>query len=303
MSGAPPSRWPSLVAAGLRGLSPGGRTAAAPALGDLAGRFLGRRRAIALEQLALAFPGLSPAEHEAIWRASLRHHARSLLELAQLAGGERARRHLVAKVEIVGRSHADRARALAPDGRGVVVVTAHVGNWELCLAAMAAEGHPMTVVHHGLGHPGLSAWLGGVRTRCGDVELVELGRARAGETLAGVRAGRHLVAMMDQNARRNEGAFAPFFGAPACTRRGPIVMALRLGVPLLPAFSHRCGEGPRHRVEFGAPIELPPKVAADGLDAAVEHALVRVNCVIESAIRAHPEQWIWSHRRFRTRPE
>jgi KDO2-lipid IV(A) lauroyltransferase len=163
----------------------------------------------------------------------------------------------------------------------------------------------MTVVHHGLGRPGLSAWLADVRTRQGDVQLVELGSARAGELLAAVRQGRHLVAMMDQNARPDEGAFAPFFGAAACTRRGPVVLAHRLGVPLLPAFSYRLDPNSTHRVEFGKPIEVTTADRASdrvSLEGLVSTALGRVNRVIEEAIRAHPEQWIWSHRRFKTRP-
>jgi KDO2-lipid IV(A) lauroyltransferase len=159
-------------------------------------------------------------------------------------------------------------------------------------------------VHHGLGRPRLSAWLADVRTRAGDVQLVELGSARVGEVLKTMRAGRHLVAMMDQNARRDEGTFAPFFGAPACTRRGPIMLALRLGVPLLPAFSHRVGSGPRHRIEFGPPIEVerPGRGGDDAIEGLVQTTLTRVNRVIERAILAHPEQWIWTHRRYRTRP-
>jgi len=295
------SRWPGVVAAALRALPAWGGTA----LAGIASPLLRDRRAVALEQLELAFPELDASARDAIWRESLRHHARSLVELARLAGSSEQRARLVDAVEIRGTANADRARALAPEGRGVVVVTAHLGNWELCLAAMAAAGYPMAVVHHGLRRPGLSAWLAGVRTRQGDVELVELGTARAGEVLAALRAGRHLVAMMDQNARRDEGSFASFFGAPACTRRGPVVLALRMGVPLLPAFSHRVGEGPHHRVEFGEPIELerPERLGGETLDALVDAGLERVNRVIEAAIRAHPEQWIWSHRRFRTRPD
>ncbi len=300
---APPARWPGVAAAALRLLPLRVGVRAGARFGDVVAPWLGRRRAVAHAHLALAFPDASEAEREAIWRESLRHQGRSLVELAWLAGSPEQRARLVGSVEIAGRAHADRARACAPEGRGVVVVTAHTGNWELCLAAMAAEGYPMTVVHHGLGRPGLSAWLGDVRTRQGDVELVELGRARAGEMLTTTRAGRHLVAMMDQNARLDEGSFAPFFGAPACTRRGPVVMAMRLGVPLLPAFSYRVDASPTHRVEFLPPIRVDTDDAPPGRsrDDRVDAVLAEVNRVIEAAIRARPAQWIWSHRRYKTR--
>lgn len=269
--------------------------------GLLAARALRDRRAVALAQIELALPALDAAARERLWRRSVRHQGRSLAELAQLAGSPAQRARLLAGVEVAGQAHFDRALELAGPGRGLVVVTAHLGNWEICLAALAARGHRVAVVHHGLRRPWLSAWLGEVRAREGDVDLVELGSARAGGLLASIRSGRHLVAAMDQNARPDEGEFAPFFGAPACTRRGPVVLASRLGVPLLPVFTHRVRGGRGHRIEFQAPIELASSAAPGGLDAVVADGLTRVNRVIEWAIRAHPEQWIWSHRRFKTR--
>lgn len=154
---ARPARWPAALAAVIRGLPLGAGLRAGARLGDAAAPWLGEREAVALAHLELAFPEATAARRDAIWRESLRHQGRSLVELAWLAGSPAQRRHIVDAVEIVGREHADHARALAPEGRGVVVVTAHTGNWELCLAAMARDGHPMTVVHHGLGRPGLSA--------------------------------------------------------------------------------------------------------------------------------------------------
>jgi KDO2-lipid IV(A) lauroyltransferase len=287
-----------LLASALRLPGPRASSWLGAGLGSLAAGLLRDRRTVALTQIGLALPELDAAAREQVWRRSLRHQGRNLCELAQLAGSPAQRERLLAGVEVTGQNHFDQALELAGPGRGLVVVTAHLGNWEICLAALAARGHRVSVVHHGLRRPRLSAWLGEVRAREGDVELVELGTARAGRLLASIRAGRHLVAAMDQNARRDEGEFAPFFGAPACTRRGPVVLASRLGVPLLPVLTHRVGRGPEHRIEFQPPIELPS--SSGGLDAVVEDGLARVNRVIEAGIRAHPEQWIWSHRRFKT---
>ena len=288
-----------MLAAGFR--LPGPRLAPwlGAGLGAVAAGVLRDRRAVALAQIGLALPELDAAGRERLWRRSLRHQGRNLAELAQLAGSPGQRARLLSGVEVVGQAHFDRALELAGPDRGLVVVTAHLGNWEICLAALAARGHRVSVVHHGLRRPGLSTWLGGVRAREGDVELVELGSARPGHLLASIRAGRHLVAAMDQNARADEGDFVPFFGAPACTRRGPVVFASRLGVPLLPVLTHRLAGGQGHRIEFRPPIELPP-ASPGGLDAVVVDGLTRVNRVIEAGIRAHPEQWIWSHRRFKT---
>jgi len=290
------------LAAALRAPGPRLASSLGAGVGELASRLLRDRRAVALAQIGLAFPELHAAQREQLWRESLRHQGRSLAELAQLAGSTRQRERLLAGVELAGEHHFERATELAGPGRGLVVVTAHLGNWELCLAALASRGHRVAVVHHGLGRPRLSAWLGHVRARGGDVTLLELGSVRAGELLASLRGGRHLVAAMDQNARTSEGDFAPFFGAPACTRRGPVVVAARLGVPLVPVLTHRLSDGSGHRIEFHPPIELAARIGASDLDALVFEGLTRVNRVIEAGIRAHPGQWIWAHRRFKTRP-
>ena len=100
--------------------------------------------------------------------------------------------------------------------------------------------------------------------------------------------------LLDQNATRAEGVFVPFFGVPASTSKGLALLALRTGTPVVPIFLRR-EPGGRHCIDVGAPLPPPPDADALAYTA-------RFNEVIEAAIRRAPEQWLWMHARWRTRP-
>jgi KDO2-lipid IV(A) lauroyltransferase len=100
--------------------------------------------------------------------------------------------------------------------------------------------------------------------------------------------------LLDQNATRSEGVFVPFFGVPASTSKGLALIALRTGAPVVPVFLRREPDG-RHCMEVGPPIPVPADGDADTYTATF-------NQVIEAAVRRAPEQWLWMHARWRTRP-
>lgn len=129
-------------------------------------------------------------------------------------------------------------------------------------------------------------------------------RAAAG-LLSALRRGRKCILLLDQNARVDEGVFVPFFSRLACTRSAPALVAMRRHVPVLPAFGHRTGAGPGHSVRIGEPIAIDPGTG-DPRDpvqiAALRENVARMTAAIEQAIRRAPEHWLWSHRRWRTRP-
>jgi KDO2-lipid IV(A) lauroyltransferase len=106
---------------------------------------------------------------------------------------------------------------------------------------------------------------------------------------------------LDQNASRREGVFVPFFGRLACTRDGPARVAMKTGTPVLPVFIERIGDTMRHRVRAEPPLELVPEGA--DRDAALVENVARMTAAIEAAIRNAPDQWIWTHRRWKTRPK
>lgn len=257
------------------------------------------------EALATALPSLPPRELAELSREVFVHLAQGLVELLLLRGRQRAA--LLARVDVSGLEHLAAASRATASG-GIVVVSAHLGNWELGCAKLASLGIALSVVYRGprssrpsvldevlydlRGRAGCEA--GGVR-----VEQIPMGHAG----LPGVRAldaGRKLLVLLDQNAGREEGVFVEFFGRPACTRSGPIALAALRGVPVVPAFIRREAGGRRHQLEFQPALDLEPGARSD--PKALERNVQRVTQVIEQAVRREPGQWIWTHRRWRTRP-
>jgi KDO2-lipid IV(A) lauroyltransferase len=165
---------------------------------------------------------------------------------------------------------------------------------------MAAHGIPIAVVHRPRGNPRLDALIGRLRAQEGVAMLPRGAAARA--ALRALRDGKVLAMLFDQNAPRREGVFVPFFGRPACTREAPVRLAMRTGAPVLPVFIERIGESARHRVRALPPLELVPEDRGGDPAAAVLENAARMTAAIEAAIRRAPDQWIWTHRRWRTRP-
>ena len=257
-------------------------------LGDLAWVTLRRRRRVALKNLELALGAeISPAELTRIGRASFRNLGLNLVEACEFFF--RAPERLLSRVETCGLDH---VRAAAAKGRGVLVVTGHLGNWEL-LAASAARGPvPIAVVARPLDDPMLDRVLERLRIR-GGMEIISK-RQALGDIRDALRRGRMIGVLLDQNASRREGLFAPFFGMPASTSKGLALIALRTGAPVLPAFIRRLPDG-HHQIVFEPPVPIPENRDPAAFTTAFNQA-------IERAIRRAPEQWFWVHRRWKTRP-
>lgn len=277
--------------------------AAAAAFGRAWVRWRGPRAQRVEQALARALPERPAAERAAIARAVFEHLARSLVELLLLRGRRRA--ELLARVEVAGLEHLAAAARSTPS-RGVLVVSAHLGNWELACAKVAALGLPVSVVYRELRSPALDRALFALRARAGQepggvpVEQIKLGRAGL-PVLRALEAGRNVLVLLDQNAKRGEGVFVPFFGQAACTRSGPLALAALRGHPVVPAFIHREADGLTHRIEIQPALPLEPGAAED--EEVLRRNVARATAAIEQAIRAWPGQWTWTHRRWRTRPE
>jgi KDO2-lipid IV(A) lauroyltransferase len=288
----------------LRGLFGRLPPAAALGLGARLGRLVGAahrdRARVGWINLGFAFPELGESERGRILRASFESLGRGAAEWLQIASGRGAR--LLAGVELSGLEHLEEARRRSRGG-GVIALSAHLGNWELGCAAVARAGLPVTLVFHRFENPWIERRVERWRSGAG-IELRELGSA-AGSTLRDLAAGRIVVMTLDQNARHREGVFVPFFGRAACTRVAPAGVAARTGAPVVPVFDLRVGDGSRHVVRFNPALELEsPPEGRDraGLGGVLERNTARMTRAIEDAIRKAPEQWIWSHRRWKTRP-
>ncbi|HET6368709.1 MAG TPA: hypothetical protein VFG27_15850, partial [Pseudomonadales bacterium] len=188
-------------------------------LGDLAWTALPRRRAVALENLARAFPGRSATELARIGRASFRHLGMNFVESCVFFFRPPAR--LLSRVSVDGAPNVEAAHAM---GRGILLLTAHFGNWELLAASHALTRFPLSVVVRPLDSPLYDGILERFRTRSG-VDLITKRRALP-DIVDALRRGRMVGILLDQNASRREGVFVPFFGVPASTSKGMALIAL-----------------------------------------------------------------------------
>lgn len=259
--------------------------------GSLVRRLSPGLRRTARCSLALAYGDtISIQEKRRILRACFRNLGRTLFEF--MTWPRLDREGILARVDFENLELMDRALAR---GRGVLAVTGHIANWELLAAGFAATGRPLAVVVRPLDNPLLDAWVERFRTDKG-MAVIPRGAALRGGMRA-LKAGSVLAFVMDQNAARH-GIFVPLFGTEAATVRGPAELALKYGAPIILCHSRREKKG-RHRLVFVE--EIVPSQARDR-EEAVRRTTARINAGLEKVIRERPEEWLWFHPRWRTRP-
>jgi len=260
-------------------------------LGWLVGSVLRIRRDVVDENLERAFPDRSTEWRRKVARASYVHLGREAVSLSRMAGLAAA--DVVDRTVMVG---LESIREVLDRGNGVVIVTGHLGNWEIGGAAFAARGLPLVVIAKGMANRRFDRALTATRERLG-MRVVEMWNAPR-QGLRELRSGSAVALVADQNAREY-GVLVPFFGIPASTWRGPAVFSLRARCPLFVAVARRePGWRPRYRVEFRR-IEVERTGDADQDVRALTEAHV---AELERAVREAPEQYFWQHKRWRTPP-
>ncbi len=280
-----------LAAGGLMPLSVARPVGAA--VGRLALLLAGTDRRRAREHLAVAFPELTPGERERILRRTARHLGLTLAEVLWLWRATPGDVDRLVATE--GFHHLEAALAA---GRGAVLITGHLGNWELLNARLSTAGIPMSIAVREVYDPRLHVLATRLRARFG-TEVIPRG-ADAGKRLAAaLRRNRVVGLLIDQDIRDVSGVFVPFFGRLAWTPLGAAMLAIRNGAPVIPAFSHRRPDG-SHLARALSPLPVPE---GGSLRERVRDLTAAATAAIETQIRAHPEQWVWMHRRWRTRPQ
>jgi KDO2-lipid IV(A) lauroyltransferase len=211
--------------------------------------------------------------------------------LALLRSPGRTRADVLARSRVAG---FEAFREAFNRGRGAIIITGHLGNWEMAGAIVVASGIPLDVVvqrqHNPLFHRDIVA----VRERLG-MRVIERGGA-SGTVLDALRAGRAVALVADQNAGRN-GVFVPFFGRLASTHRGPALLALRSGAPLFVGCALRAPDG-----LYDAMIEEVIVDRGGDPEAAVPRITAAYTARLEALVRRAPEQYFWVHKRWKTRP-
>jgi len=250
-----------------------------------------RRRRAALANVEIAFPALAPLARRRLARQAWQHLGMTLVELARLL--DRPLEATLSELTLEGLEH---IRAVMSEHGRALMLTAHLGNWEYLTAAHRLMGYPVAIVVRPLDSPVLDALARAIRHKTG-AELIDK-RGALRPVLQALHRGRMVGILLDQNTTRREGVFVPFFGRDACTSRSIALLALRTSTPIVPIFIRREAAG-RHRVVIEAPLPLP---RSNDVDRAVVELTARCAETIEAAVRRSPEQWLWSHDRWRTRP-
>lgn len=253
-----------------------------------------RHRRIMMRQMRLAFGDrFSARDRMRLSRACYRHEILCLLELARLPRVDDAyiRRH-------VDTSEMDACRELKASGQGALVITGHIGSWELLARAAAVCGYEITALARPLKNPYLNAILHRLRTGAGTQIREKRDSLRSISRL--LRAGRWVCFLYDQNGGPRD-AFVPFFGVPAATWRSAPFLHLKFGVPIIVVtLTRENWTGTRFKARVHANIPAEQSRSAQDPE---YHALRAIHAGFEEAITAHPEQWLWQHRRWKTRPQ
>jgi Kdo2-lipid IVA lauroyltransferase/acyltransferase len=246
-----------------------------------------------LRNLEMAFPELSQTARKDILRGSFENLGRLLVEfthLPELNEGNVCRFVVHDGLE----NYLEGLRR----GRGVIFMTAHFGAWELSSFAHAVYGYPLRFVVRPIDNPHVERLISMYRTRSGNIPIER--RRAARDILKALRQNEAVGILFDQNTTRSEGVFAEFFGIPAATTPSLALFALRTGAAVVPGFLIWDESLKKHRLRLDPPVEL---IDTGNLDHDVLENTKLFNKILEGYIRKYPDQWLWIHRRWKTRPE
>jgi KDO2-lipid IV(A) lauroyltransferase len=253
---------------------------------------LGRLRRVGRRNLELAFPEMPASQRTAVLRQEYRHLGWLLAEFCQMS--TYTQEYASRFIRYQGLEHYLAAR---DRGKGVFVLTGHLGAWELSSFYHSLAGYPMGMVIRRLDNALVDAMVNAIRCQHGNRVLHKDDFARG--LIGAMRAGETVGILMDTNMTPPQGLFVPFFGVEACTASGLARVALKTGAAVLPGFLLWEEAERQYVLRFGPELSLAATGDSEA-DAASNTALF--TAVIEETIREYPSQWLWMHRRWKTRP-
>jgi len=252
-----------------------------------------RLRHVGMRNLTLAFPEKSEAEKARILRGEFTSLGRQLAEVCQFP------RYTLKNVDEVivydGLQNYERAFAR---GKGVLFLTAHFGGWELSAFFHSMHGHWVHVVMRPMDNQYLDRMIRDYRTMHGNKVVPKDDFVRG--LLGAMKKGEVVGILMDTNMTPPQGVFVDFFGIPACTASGLTRIAMRTDAAVVPGFTIWDEALGKYRLRFDPALEL---IRTGELEADIVANTQMFTKVIEDYVRKYPEQWLWVHRRWKTRPE
>jgi KDO2-lipid IV(A) lauroyltransferase len=262
------------------------------AVGQLVYLLHAKLRRVGLRNLALAFPDMADARRKKILRGVFTSLGRQLAEICLFP---RFTRNNVSDVVIYdGFENFDRAFAR---GKGVLFLTAHLGGWELSAFAHSLYGHPLSFLMRSLDNPYLDRMMREYRTLHGNQAIDKDDPTRG--LLRGMKEGKVVGFLMDTNMTPPQGIFVDYFGIPACTASGLARIALRTDAAVIPGFTIWDPRLRKYKLRFDPALTLI-RTGDQEVDITANTQLFTK--VIEDFVRRYPDQWLWVHRRWKTRP-
>ena len=253
---------------------------------------LGRLRKVGLRNLRLAFPDRSEVTRERILREEYRNLGCLLAEFCLMS-----KYTAETASEFIHYEGLDNYLRARDRGKGVLVLTGHLGAWELSSFYHSLMGYPMGMVIRRLDNPLVDQFVNEIRCLHGNRVIHKDDFARG--LIASMRAGETVGILMDTNMTPPQGVFVPFFGVEACTASGMARVAAKTGAAVVPGFLLWEKKEQKYVLRFGK--ELPVITTGDAEQDALTNTAA-FTAVIEAYIRQYPEQWLWMHRRWKTRP-
>lgn len=252
-----------------------------------------RQRRAGIRNLRMAMPELSDKERRSILRGSFSNLGRLLVEFSHFPALNKDTIKTLVTYE--GYEHYENA---VRRGKGVIFLTGHFGAWELSCFAHSLYGNPMKFVVREIDNSRVEQLIEGYRCLAGNAPIEKRHASR--DLLKALRRNETIGILVDQNTTRDEGVFVDFFGIRAATTPVVATLALRTGAAVIPGFLIWDRKTRKHRLRFDPPVELIH--TGDAAGDIVENTRV-FNAILENIVRQFPDQWLWIHRRWKTRPE
>jgi KDO2-lipid IV(A) lauroyltransferase len=254
---------------------------------------LPRLRRVAFFNLQLAFPEWTAAQYQATLRTMAHYLGWQAVEFARFPRYSRS--NIGEAIEIEGHENFLEAQHRR---KGVLILTGHIGAWEVSSFAHAVYGFPMHYLARPLDNARLDAFVNRYRGFSGNQPIYKNESARA--VLRVLNSGGVVGILADQNTLPEEGAFVEFFGKPACTTTGIARLALHTGAPVVPGYAVWDATSRKYKLRFDPAVEL---AETGNQEQDIFENTQRFAKIIEAIIRKYPDQWVWVHARWKTRPK